>query len=40
MQRKAEIDKKKIKLKLSNTLRLNFAIWKLFTFFTHVIMQK
>ena len=39
MQRKAEIDKK-IKLKLSNTLRLNFAILKLFTFFTHVIIQK
>ena len=39
MQRKAEIDKE-INLKLSNTLRLNFAIWKLFTFFTHVIVQK
>ena len=39
MQRKAEIDKK-INLKLSNTLRLNFAIWKLFTFFTHVIVRK
>ena len=30
----------KIKQMLSNTLRLNFAIWKLFTFFIHVIMQK
>ena len=38
-QRQAEIGKK-IKHKLSNTLRLNFAIWKLFAFFIHVIIQK
>ena len=35
--KRAEIVKK-IKQKLSNTLRLN-VIWELFTFFTHVIIQ-
>ena len=38
-QHQADIDKK-INKKLSNTMRLNFAIWKFFTFFIHLIIQK
>ena len=38
-QRQAEIGKKN-KQMLSNTLGWTFAIWKLFAFFTHIIIQK
>ena len=38
-QRQTEIVKKSGR-KLSNTLKLNFAIWKLFAFFIHFAIEK